>query len=216
VPDAAGADALLFLDDARALFVPCEPGAVTLEPCESTDPTRPVSRVTLHDAPCTILASDPAAVRALRRQATVLASAEAVGGIERTVEMSVEYAKVRHQFGRPIGSFQAVKHRCADMAVRAEMARSATIYATVAVRDGADDQDFQVAVAKLLAANAYIANTADNVQNHGGMGFTWECDAHLHVKRALSFDQTLGSRRRQLDVLVDQFRARMQHTRVST
>jgi alkylation response protein AidB-like acyl-CoA dehydrogenase len=210
VPDAAGANAFLVLDDARALLVPCDSGAVTVDPRESTDPTRPVARVSFLDAPCLTLAGDPAAVQALRREATALACAEAVGGITRTVEMSVEYAKVRQQFGRPIGSFQAVKHRCADMAVRAEMARSATIYATVAVRDGTDDLDFQTAVAKLLCANAYIDNAADNVQNHGGMGFTWECDAHLYVKRARSFDQTLGSRRLQLDALVRQFReARM-------
>ena len=125
----------------------------------------------------------------------MLACAEAVGGIARTVEMSVEYAKVRHQFGKPIGSFQAVKHRCADMAVRAEVARSATTYTAVSVRDGAADADFQVAVAKLLCANAYLQNAADNVQNHGGMGFTWECDAHLFVKRSRAFDATIGPRR---------------------
>jgi alkylation response protein AidB-like acyl-CoA dehydrogenase len=137
----------------------------------------------------------------------VLSCAEAVGGIARTVEMSVEYAKVRHQFGKPIGSFQAVKHRCADMAVRAEVARSATTYATVAVRDGAAEADFQVSVAKVLCANAYLQNTADNIQNHGGMGFTWECDAHLYAKRARAFDATVGSRRTHLDALVRQFRA---------
>ena len=136
-----------------------------------------------------------------------LACAEAVGGIRRTVEMSVQYVKTRHQFGKPIGSFQAVKHRCADMAVRAEVARSATIYAVISVRDGTPDQDFQLDVAKLLCANAYIQNAADNVQNHGGMGFTWECDAHLFVKRARSFDLAFGSRQRHLDSLVAGFRA---------
>jgi alkylation response protein AidB-like acyl-CoA dehydrogenase len=129
-----------------------------------------------------------------------------VGGIGRTVEASVEYGKVRQQFGKPIGSFQAVKHRCADMAVRAEVARSATTYSAVSVRDAADDADFQCAVAKILCANAYLQNAADNVQNHGGMGFTWECDAHLFVKRSRAFDATLGSRRTQLDTLVAGFR----------
>jgi alkylation response protein AidB-like acyl-CoA dehydrogenase len=137
----------------------------------------------------------------------VLSCAEAVGGIARTVEQSVEYSKVRQQFGKPIGSFQAVKHRCADMAVRAEVARSATTYAAVAVRDGAADADFQTQVAKVLCANAYVQNAADNVQNHGGMGFTWECDAHLFVKRSRAFDTTLGPRRAQLDALVAGFRA---------
>jgi alkylation response protein AidB-like acyl-CoA dehydrogenase len=90
--------------------------------------------------------------------------------------------------------------------VRAEVARSSTIYATVAVRDGAADADFQASIAKVLCANAYVQNAADNVQNHGGMGFTWECDAHLYMKRARAFDATLGSRRTQLDALVSRLR----------
>jgi hypothetical protein len=204
VADAAEAGALLVVEDARVLFIPREDGSVAIDPRPSLDPTRTVSNVTLRDAAC--IALDGAAAAELRRRATVLACADAVGGIQRTVEMSVDYGKVRHQFGKPIGSFQAVKHRCADMAVRAEMARSATIYATVSVRDGAADADFQVSVAKLLCANAYIQNSADNVQNHGGMGFTWECDAHLYVKRARSFDLAFGSRNAQLDRIVRTFR----------
>ena len=98
--------------------------------------------------------------------------------------MSVEYGKVRQQFGKPIGSFQAVKHRCADMAVRAEVARSATTTRRSRCATRADDADFQVPSRRSLAANGAIQNAADNVQNHGGMGFTWECDAHLFVKRA--------------------------------
>lgn len=197
------ADAFLVVDDAGVLYVPRDAG-VQVEATPSLDATNPVGTVTFTDAAATHL-SIPAAH--LRRAAVVLACAEAVGGIARTVEMSVEYAKVRHQFGKPIGSFQAVKHRCADMAVRAEVARSATSYAAVSVRDGTEDADFQVAVAKVLCANAYLQNAADNVQNHGGMGFTWECDAHLFVKRSRAFDATIGPRRTQLDALVAQFRA---------
>jgi len=200
------ADAFVVVDDAGVLFVPAGDG-VTVAPLPSLDASNPVATVTFHDAPCIALGAAPGAGSALRRAATLLACADAVGGITRTLEMSVEYAKVRHQFGKPIGSFQAVKHRCADMAVRAEVARSATIYATVSARDDAADADFQVAVAKVLCANAYVQNAADNVQNHGGMGYTWECDAHLYVKRARAFDATLGSRRAQLDALVNQFRA---------
>jgi len=200
------ADAFLIVDDVGVLFV-ANDGAVKVDAVPSLDATNPVGTVTLREASCTVLSRDRAAAAGLRRTATVLACADAVGGTARTVDMSVEYAKVRHQFGKPIGSFQAVKHRCADMAVRAEVARSATIYATVSVRDAAADVDFQVAVAKVLCANAYLHNAADNVQNHGGMGFTWECDAHLYVKRARAFDTTLGSRPAQLDALVAQFRA---------
>jgi len=199
-------DAFVVADDAAVLFVP-RGDAVAVEAVPSLDATNPVGTVAFRDAPCTVLARDAASAAALRRAASVLSCAEAVGGTARTVEMSVAYAKVRHQFGKPIGSFQAVKHRCADMAVRAEVARSATTYATVSLRDGAPDADFQVAVAKVLAADAYLRNSADNVQNHGGMGYTWECDAHLYVKRARAFDATLGPRRTQLDSLVARLRS---------
>jgi alkylation response protein AidB-like acyl-CoA dehydrogenase len=196
------ADAFLVVDAAGVFFAAKEDG-VTVTGAPSLDATNPVGAVDFRHAPVSRL---PAAI--VRNQsAVVLSCADAVGGIARTVEMSVEYAKVRKQFDKPIGSFQAVKHRCADMAVRAEVARSATTYATVAVRDGASDAAFQVSVAKILCANAYLGNTADNIQNHGGMGFTWECDAHLYAKRARAFDATLGSRRVQLDTLVAQFRA---------
>jgi len=197
------ADAFVVLDELGALFVPREHG-VAVQAVPSLDATNPVGTVTFADAAAVAL---PTPVAALRRAAIVLSCAEAVGGLARTVEASVEYAKVRQQFGKPIGSFQAVKHRCADMAVRAEVARSATTYAAIAVRDAAEDADFQTHVAKILCADAYLKNAADNVQNHGGMGFTWECDAHLFVKRSRAFDATIGSRRSQLDALVTQFRA---------
>jgi alkylation response protein AidB-like acyl-CoA dehydrogenase len=207
VADADGAGAFLLLDRTGVLFVPLDRAAVAIAPQPSLDLTRPIANLAFRSCRCFVLTRDPASVESLRRAATVLACAEAVGAIERTVEMSVEYAKVRQQFGKPIGSFQAVKHRCADMAVRAEVARSATTYAAVSVRDAAADVGFQTRVAKILAANAFIANAADNVQNHGGMGFTWECDAHLFVKRARSFDLNLGSRTRELDALVAEIRA---------
>jgi alkylation response protein AidB-like acyl-CoA dehydrogenase len=200
------AEAFVVVDDVGVLFVP-RGAAVAVEAAPSLDATNPIGVVAFRDAPCLVLSRAEAYSTALRQVATVLACADAVGGTACTVEMSVAYAKVRHQFGKPIGSFQAVKHRCADMAVRAEVARSATTYATVSLRDGAPDADFQAAVAKVLTADAYLRNSADNVQNHGGMGFTWECDAHLYVKRARAFDTTLGSRRTQLDALVARLRS---------
>src|SRR5262249_59097172 len=93
--------------------------------------------------------------------------------------MSVEYGKVRQQFGRPIGSFQAIKHRCADMAVRAEVARSVVTYAAVALAEGDPDAARHAGIAKALAGNAALANATDNIQNHGGMGYT--CEAHAHL-----------------------------------
>lgn len=199
------AEAFVVVDEAAVLFVQ-RGDRVAVEADPSLDATNPIGAITFRDASCIVLSRDAESANALRQAATVLSCADAVGGIGRTVEMSVEYAKVRHQFGKPIGSFQAVKHRCADMAVRAEVARAATTYATVSVRDGARDADFQAAVAKVLAADAYVRNSADNVQNHGGMGYTWECDAHLYVKRARAFDATLGPRRAQLDTLVARLR----------
>jgi alkylation response protein AidB-like acyl-CoA dehydrogenase len=207
VNDGAGAGAFLIALDDGVFFVPADDSGVSVEVRPSMDPTRSLADVELREARAIALLSDPADVAQLRCAGIVLSCAEAVGGIQHTVEMSVEYAKVRQQFGKPIGSFQAVKHRCADMAVRAEVARSATIYATVSLRDGMSDAAFHASVAKILCANAYLQNSADNVQNHGGMGFTWECDAHLFVKRARGFDQTLGGRTRHLDEIVGEFRA---------
>src|SRR5206468_6416542 len=131
-------------------YVAADARGVSLEPGASIDPTRPLACVRLGDAAGERLDADPAV---LRRIATVLLAAEAVGIAERTLEASVAYAKVRHQFGRPIGSFQAVKHRCADMAVRAEVVRSLTTYAAVALRDGEPDAARHVDEAKALAVD---------------------------------------------------------------
>src|SRR5207244_8117769 len=108
------------------------------------------------------LDADAAALRAL---ATLLAAAEALGVAERTLEDSVEYAKVRQQFGRPIGSFQAVKHRCADMAVRAEVARSLTTFAAVALAEGVENEPRNVAAAKVLETDGAIANAAAHTRD---------------------------------------------------
>jgi len=204
VSDADAGTAFLVVAAHAIVYVAAGSGA-EVEPRPSFDPTRGIARVRFQAVRGALLADGAGAVADVLRVATVLSCAEAVGGIQRTVEMSVEYCKVRRQFDKPIGSFQAVKHRCADMAVRAEVARSATTYAVVSVRDAADDQDFQVSVAKILCSGGYVQNAADNVQNHGGMGFTWECDAHLFVKRARSFDVALGSRLEQLDKLAGWF-----------
>jgi alkylation response protein AidB-like acyl-CoA dehydrogenase len=193
VADAGSADSVLILGR-RAL----RHAAVRVEAsAPGIDPTRRLARLRL-DAPTDIPGDAPA----LRRIATLLVAAEAVGVAERTLELSVEYAKVRQQFGKPIGSFQAVKHRCADMAVRTEVARSVTTYAAVALADGEPDAARYVHDAKALATDAALANASDNVQNHGGMGYTWEADAHLFLKRAWMLEHAFGTRARHLDALV--------------
>jgi alkylation response protein AidB-like acyl-CoA dehydrogenase len=117
---------------------------------------------------------------------------EQVGGAERCMEMSVGYAKDRIQFGRPIGSFQAIKHMCADMLVEVEAARSAAYYAGWAASTG--DADFVVAapLAKARCSTAYLSVAAETIQVHGGIGFTWEHDAHLYFKRAKTDELLFG------------------------
>ncbi|MFE9256746.1 acyl-CoA dehydrogenase family protein [Streptomyces sp. NPDC006879] len=136
-------------------------------PVRSVDPLTPLHRVAG--------AAPPAAYRA---QGALLTAALQVGSALRTTEMAVEHAKQRQQFGKPIGAFQAVKHLCAGMLVRTELARTA-LYAAAVTMDPAE-----VAGAKLLADRAAVRGARDCLQVHGGMGFTWEADVHLHLKRA--------------------------------
>ncbi len=130
-------------------------------------------------------------------------AAEAVGGLERVLEMAVGYAKERKQFGRAIGSFQAVKHLCADMLVGLESARSAAGYAVWALATGSEELAVAAPLAKSYCSEAYFKAAGDNIQIHGGIGFTWEHDAHLYFKRAKSTELLLGSPARQRLVLAD-------------
>jgi alkylation response protein AidB-like acyl-CoA dehydrogenase len=181
---------------------------VDVEAAPSMDPTRRLGRVRLGGRTGMALDADAGRLRLL---GTVLAAAEASGVAERTLEMSVEYGKVREQFGKPIGTFQAIKHRCADMAVRAEVARSVVTYAAVVLQEGGQEADadarHHVHIAKILATEAALQNATDNVQNHGGMGYTWESDAHLFLKRARVLEHCFGSRTDHLDALSAPWRA---------
>jgi alkylation response protein AidB-like acyl-CoA dehydrogenase len=124
--------------------------------------------------------------------AAAMLASEQVGGTERVLEMSVEYAKTRFQFGRPIGSFQAVKHKCADMLVALETSKSASSYGAWAVDAESDELAVAASLAKAYCSEAYLRCAADNIQIHGGIGFTWEHDAHLYFKRAKSTELLLG------------------------
>jgi alkylation response protein AidB-like acyl-CoA dehydrogenase len=125
-------------------------------------------------------------------QAAVCLCAEMVGGAQRVLDMSVEYAKVRIQFGRPIGSFQAIKHKCADMLLEVESAKSAAYYAGWAAAEDNDELPVVASLAKAYCSDAYFHAAAENIQIHGGIGFTWEHDAHLYFKRAKSSEILLG------------------------
>ncbi len=124
--------------------------------------------------------------------ASVALAAEAVGGAERCLEMSVEYAKTRVQFGRPIGSFQAIKHKCADMLLEVESAKSASAYAGWAAQEDPDELTVVAPLAKSYCTEAFFHCAAENIQIHGGIGFTWEHDAHLYFKRAKSSELLFG------------------------
>ncbi|MFO7263258.1 MAG: acyl-CoA dehydrogenase family protein [Bacillota bacterium] len=116
-----------------------------------------------------------------------------VGGMAQVVDMSVNYANTRHQFGQPIGRFQAIKHRIVDMKLDLESARSLTYYGAWALDNDAQDQEAAIYSARAFINEAYIRSAAANVQNHGGMGFTWEFDCHLFVKRARALENVLGT-----------------------
>jgi len=126
------------------------------------------------------------------RKARVALCAEILGGCQKVLEMCVEYSKQRVQFGRPIGSFQAIKHRLADMYLKAENARSAA-YAAAKIVDGGIKDDPMPEVAKAICNDAYRYITTEGIQVHGGIGFTWEHDLHLYFKRALRYRNTLGT-----------------------
>jgi alkylation response protein AidB-like acyl-CoA dehydrogenase len=159
------------------------------------DETRKQARVTFEDTPARLLGTDGAgwpAVSDMLDLAAVALAAEQVGGAQRVLEMAVQYAKDRIQFGRPIGSFQAIKHKCADMLVEVESARSALYYAAWAAGAGDPELPAVASLAKSYCSEAYFHAAAQNIQIHGGIGFTWEHPAHLYFKRAKSSELLFG------------------------
>lgn len=171
---------------------------------EGLDPTRNLARLSVDGASASLLgdaSSTRSVLEAARSLTSVLLAAEQVGVMQAVLDMSVGYAKIRQQFGQPIGSFQAVKHRCADMFVALESSRSATYYAAWA--EQAEPHLFETAavVARLVSCEQVEFATASNLQIHGGIGFTWEHDAHLFVKRAKSSALLLGDWNQELDPL---------------
>jgi alkylation response protein AidB-like acyl-CoA dehydrogenase len=170
------------------------------EPLKGLDPDSRPGTVVLDGGEPLLTAEDPA----LRLRGMLLTAATLCGVAEAARDRSADYVKNRTQFGQPIGSFQAVKHRCAEMATRSEAATAQTIYAGLVLAEGRSDAAFQVAAAKLVATATAIDNAADNVQNFGGMGFTDESGAHRYVRRARLLDQQLGGRPQQASALLAQ------------
>ncbi len=186
-----GGDVTLFAIDAK------RPG-ITVTPLKTMDQTRKLSAVAMRgvkassaDVVGEVNNGWPVLAAAIDRAKVALA-AEMMGGAQKVLETTVEYTKVREQFGRPIGSFQAVQHKCANMMVDVEGAKSAVYYAAWAVSNDAADARTAAAVAKAAASDAYRRTAADGIQVHGGIGFTWEHDMHLYFKRAKSSEFTFG------------------------
>jgi alkylation response protein AidB-like acyl-CoA dehydrogenase len=175
-----------------------EAGAPGLEvtPSTTVDQTRKQCRVQFVDTPARLVgrlgAGEEALTGALDRAAVALVSEQA-GGARRAMEMATEYAKTRYQFGRAIGSFQAVKHMCADMLLEAESAVSAARFVAESFAMQASSRPADLALAQAYCSDAFVFVAATNIQVHGGIGFTWEHPAHLYLRRARSDAQLLGS-----------------------
>jgi alkylation response protein AidB-like acyl-CoA dehydrogenase len=168
---------------------------MTRTPLSTMDQTRKQARIEFSATPARLLGTEGGGWAALSKTldlAAVALAAEQVGGAQRVLEMSVEYAKVRVQFGRPIGSFQAIKHKCADMLLEVESAKSAAYYAGWAASEDSDELPVVASLAKAYCSDAYFHAAAENIQIHGGIGFTWEHPAHLYFKRAKSSELLLG------------------------
>ncbi len=201
-PGSAGDDGL------SVVVIAADSPGVTITPHVMLDLTRPMSRLRLDavavtgDALLGVHGSAGAAVRNALQRAQVALAAEALGGAERVLEMSVEYVKQREQFGRPVGSFQAIKHRLADMMVEVEAARSASWYAACVADEKAAELAEAAAIAKSYCCDAFYDCAANAIQLHGGVGFTWEHEAHLYFKRARASATLLGSPAWQREQLV--------------
>jgi alkylation response protein AidB-like acyl-CoA dehydrogenase len=206
MPDAAAANVLLVLagdGDRTGLFaVRADSPGITVTPERGIDQTRKRFRVALDDVPAQRLATPTQdAVGAMVDDVLIATAADALGAARAVMELAVEYAKVRKQFGQAIGSFQAIQHLCVDMYETVELARSGVIHALWAA-DNADDDERHLAALRAKAFAGRLATVGDTaIQVFGGIGYTWEHDAHLYLKRLLSWSAFLGGPDRYLTEL---------------
>ncbi|MGH3275475.1 MAG: acyl-CoA dehydrogenase family protein [Streptosporangiaceae bacterium] len=159
------------------------------------DQTRSLARLAFAGVPARLIGPAGSGTAVLDRVldvAAVALAAEQLGGAQRALDLTVDYTKTRHQFGRPVGSFQALKHRMADLLLEVESLRSAVAYAAAAVAAGSAEVPVVASLIKAYASETYFHVAAEMIQMHGGIGFTWEHDAHLFFKRAKSSELFLG------------------------
>ncbi|WP_406171619.1 acyl-CoA/acyl-ACP dehydrogenase [Streptomyces canus] len=199
VLDGATADVVLTVartgDGIGVFWVDGDAAGLTREPLPTMDPTRRQARLDYRDVPATRLRTHGDGwdlVSEVLDRAAVALAAEQVGVASRALDMAVEYAKVRHQFGRPIGSFQAVKHLLADVLLEVESARAAAHYALLASENEDPELPAVASLAKAFCSDACVQATEENIQVHGGIGFTWEHPAHLYLKRAKTSQLLFG------------------------
>jgi alkylation response protein AidB-like acyl-CoA dehydrogenase len=183
--------------DGIALYaVEATASGVERTPLATLDLTRQQATIQFTDAPARLVADSGEAARVIEHAfhvGSVLLAVEQVGAAQHLLDLAVEYAKSRLQFGRPIGSFQAVKHRLADVMVDIEHARSAAFHAIWALTDGSDDAALAASIAQATASAAFVRAATDAIQTLGGIGFTWEHQAHLYFKRATTDAALLGN-----------------------
>src|SRR5271165_6236693 len=191
------ADVLLVPAGDDVLVIEKSAGGVQAEVPANLDQSRRAARVRLDAAPATVL---PGGRGLLTGVARAVLAAEAVGVASETTEQAAEYAKIRQQFGRPIATFQAVKHHCANMLVAAELAAAATWDAGRAGIGGGDQLSYTAAIAAALAVPAAVSNASLNIQVHGGIGFTWEHDAHLYLRRAAAIAAVVDTEQAAIEV----------------
>jgi alkylation response protein AidB-like acyl-CoA dehydrogenase len=168
---------------------------LTRTPLSTMDQTRKQAKLEFANTPARLIEIEGIGWDVLAKVLDLVAvglAAEQVGGAQKVLEMAVEYAKVRVQFGRPIGSFQAIKHKCADMLLEVESAKSAAYYGMWCAAEMDDELPSVASLAKAYCSEAYFHAAAENIQIHGGIGFTWEHPAHLYFKRAKSSELLFG------------------------
>ena len=191
VSDAAIADFIIVVARNGVFVVDPKARGLKISPMSGMDLTRKLYVVEFSNTPAEEIGSTKNLPQAFNIAAAALA-AELVGGMQRTLEITVEYAKTRKQFGKPIGMFQAVQHQCADMYLETESSRSAVYYAGWALEENSPDAATAVSIAKMYASDAGRTVGNRGIQIHGGMGFTWENDVHLYYRRAKASETAFG------------------------
>jgi len=184
---------------------------VSREPVKTVDPSRKHARITFDGAPAEKLGASGAGVSLISEiydRAAILMAFEQVGGADRALNMARDYALQRMAFGRPIGSFQAIKHMLADMYVSATLARSNAYYGAWALSTGAHELPVAAATARVSATQAFQHCSTNNIQVHGGMGFTWQFDCHLFYRRSNALALALGSQSHWEQLLIERLRRR--------